>query len=264
MVTWLDVHTHFNMLKTSTPQKALQQALEAGVEKMITIGTGPQDFEEVLSIAKAHQPHVYATLGVHPHEAMSFDESVERYLNENLKAPEVVAVGEIGLDYYYKHSPIETQKKVFRRQLEISLKQDLPVEVHTRDAEEDTVSILEEFRGNIKGLVHCFTGTQFLADAVLDLGMNVSVSGVVTFKNAHKLRQVIRSLPMDRIHVETDAPFLAPVPMRGQENTPAYVVHTGRFVAGLLGVTEREFSETTYRNAFKLFPKLNKGEKWSD
>ena len=255
MTRWIDVHTHFNMLKAA-PAETLQNALKVGVERMITIGTGPKDFNEVLSIARTHQPHVYSTLGVHPHEASSFDESVHQYLNENLGAPEVVAVGEIGLDYYYKHSPIEIQKEVFRRQLQLSVEHDLPVEIHSRDAEKDTVSILREFGGQVKGLFHCFTGTQFLADAALDLGMNVSVSGIVTFKNANPLCQVVKSLPPDRIHVETDAPFLTPVPFRGKENVPAYLVHTARFVAELLGMTEEAFSEKTRQNALKMFPKL--------
>lgn len=257
MTTWIDIHTHLNMLKKTSPQEALERALAVGVERVITIGTGPQDLAEVLSMARVHSPHVHATLGIHPHEALTFDESVDQFLNENLKAPEVVAVGEIGLDYYYKHSPIETQKAAFRRQLQISVDHGLPVEIHTREAEKDTVSILKEFQGRVRGLIHCFTGTQFLAHAALDLGLNVSLSGVITFKNAHELRQVVRSLPHDRIHVETDAPFLSPVPVRGQENTPAHVVHTGRFVADLLGVTEREFSETIRQNAVKMFPKLN-------
>ena len=259
MVSWIDVHTHFNMLD-SPPAETLQKALDAGVERMITIGTEPKDFDEVLSIARTHQPYVYCTLGVHPHEATHFNESVEQYLNENLRGGEVVAVGEIGLDYHYKHSPIEVQKEVFRRQLQLSVDHNLPVEIHSREAEEDTAGILREFGGQIRGLIHCFTGTQFLADAALDLGLNVSVSGVVTFKNASDLRQVIKSLPHDRIHLETDAPFLAPVPFRGRKNTPAYVVHTARFVAQLLGLTEEELSWKTRENALKMFPKL----KWSE
>ena len=255
MNPWIDIHTHFNMLEDS-PETIVKEALDAGVERMITIGTSPADFDTVFSIAKAHQPHVYCTLGVHPHEASQFDDSTHDYLNENLKAPEVVAVGEIGLDYYYKHSPIETQKEVFRRQLQISIDHQLPVEIHTRDAEEDTVELLREFRGQVKGLIHCFTGTQFLADAALDLGMNISISGVVTFKNATYLREVVQSLPLDRIHVETDAPFLTPAPFRGKKNKPAYVVHTAQFVADLLGVTEEKLSQQTRENALRMFPKL--------
>lgn len=257
MISWIDVHTHFNML-TTEPKETLRLAREAGVERMITIGTGPEDFDKVLSIARSYQPHVYGTLGVHPHEASSLSESVYQFLDENLSAPEVVALGEIGLDYYYKHSPIDTQKEAFRRQLQLSIDHGLPIEVHTRDAEEDTISILNEFKGQVKGLIHCFTGTQLLADAALQLGMNISISGVVTFKNAEALRKVVKSLPLDRIHVETDAPFLTPVPFRGKENTPAYVVHTGRFVAELLGVTEQELAAKTCENALKMFPKLKR------
>ncbi len=255
MATWIDIHTHLNMLETP-PQEALNMALEVGVERIITIATGPQDFDEVLSLAQSLQPYVYGTLGVHPHEASSFDESVDEYLQAHLRRPEVVAVGEIGLDYYYEHSPIEIQKEVFRRQLQLSIEYGLPVEIHSRDAEKDTLDILGEFGGKVRGLIHCFTGTQFLADGALDLGLNVSLSGVVTFKKAEALREVVRSLPMDRIHVETDAPFLAPTPFRGKKNTPAYVVHTGEFVANLLGVTKEELARQTCENALKMFSKL--------
>ena len=238
------------------PKESLQLALEAGVKRVITIGTGPEDFDKILSLTQAHQPHVYGTLGVHPHDASSLDEATYQYMDKNLSLPEIVALGEIGLDYYYKHSPIEVQKQAFRRQLQLAIDHNLPVEIHTRDAEEDTVAILNEFKGQVKGLIHCFTGTQFFADAVLHLGLNISISGVVTFKKAEELRQVVKSLPLDRIHLETDAPFLTPMPFRGKENTPAYVIHTGRFVAGLMEVTEEEIAQKTCENARKMFPKL--------
>jgi TatD DNase family protein len=168
----------------------------------------------------------------------------------------VVAIGEIGLDYYYNQSPKEEQIDAFRAQLGIAERTGLPVEIHTRDAEEDTIRVLNEFKGRVKGIIHCFTGTRWLAEQALDLGFNISISGVVTFKNADDLRATVKMLPLDRIHVETDAPFLAPIPMRGRKNTPAYVVHTAKFVAELKGVTLEELCEQTRKNALAMFPKI--------
>ncbi len=168
-----------------------------------------------------------------------------------------MAIGEIGLDYYYDQSPRDEQLLAFREQMQIAADTGLPVEIHTRDAEEDTVRILTEFNGRVKGIIHCFTGTDQLAKQALDLGYNISISGVVTFKSAQSLRDTVKNtIPLDRLHVETDAPFLAPVPMRGRPNTSAYVVHTAQVVAELKNVTLQTLSEQTKKNAEKLFFKL--------
>ena len=162
----------------------------------------------------------------------------------------------MGLDYYYSNATHDVQKKSFRRQLEIAVEHDMPVEIHTRDAEPDTVEILQEFGGKVRGLLHCFTGSQWLADQGLALGLNISISGIVTFKNADALRSVVKTIPLDRLHVETDAPFLAPMPHRGKSNEPALMVHTAQKVAELKGVTLEQLSEATNANAKKLFHKL--------
>lgn len=256
---WMDIHAHLNMLET-TPEETLRLAKEQGVEKVITIGTCPKDLPIVLDLAQKYAPDVYCTLGVHPHDAIEFDEECEKFILDNLSNDRVVAVGEIGLDYYYDNSPREKQREVFRRHLEIAIQYDLPVQIHTRDAEEDTVNILKEFGGKVKGVIHCFTGTQYLADECLKLGLNISISGVATFKSADELREVVRSLPLDRIHIETDSPFLAPVPFRGKKNMPAYVTATAQKVAELKGVTEKELSEMTNNNGLKLFSKI----KWNN
>lgn len=252
---WIDLHTHLDKLDEG-PDEALRLAREAGVRKVVTIGTEPEDLPRVLEFSRKYAPMVYCTLGIHPHEGAIYTAEVGRFIEQNATDPRVIAVGEIGLDYYYKQSPEDAQREAFRAQLDIAARLGLPVEIHTRDAEEDTVKILEEYRGRVNGIIHCFTGTQWLADRCLDLGFNISISGVVTFKNADALRDVVRSLPLDRIHVETDAPFLAPVPQRGKKNTPAFVVHTAKFVAELKGVTEEKLAEQTRLNALKLFPKL--------
>ena len=251
MSAWIDVHTHLNMLK-DTPEDAIARAKSAGVEKIITIGTNPEDHTKVIEFAEKFAPDVWCTIGVHPHDAEKFPEDESLMLSQ-AKHERCLAVGEIGLDYYYDNAPREKQKEVFRRQLEIAEELDLPFEIHTRDAEQDTVDILNDFRGRIRGMIHCFTGTQWLAEKALDLGHNISCSGIVTFKSADDLRDVARYVPMDRIHVETDAPFLTPVPHRGKSNEPMFTATTGEFVAQLKGVEVSEFQAQTRKNAEDLF-----------
>lgn len=253
---WIDVHTHLNMLKDMSPQEALDQAEAAGVDRMITIGTEPGDFPIVMELAKRYFPRVGCTLGVHPHEGKVYTEEVGAFIDRHVAQPEVVAVGEIGLDYYYESSPKEAQGDAFRQQLEIAARHQMPVEIHTRDAEADTITILSEVKGRVRGIIHCFTGTMWLAREALDLGYDISLSGVVTFKNAHELREVAKYVPLDRLHVETDAPFLAPVPQRGKSNVPAFVVHTAQAVADIKGVSMEILQEATNTNARRMFPKL--------
>lgn len=252
---WIDVHTHLDKLEEG-PEAAIEAARAAGIGRLITIGTEPADHPVVLELAKKYYPEVYCTLGVHPHEGQIYTAEAGRFIEENAVHPAVVAIGEIGLDYYYESSPKEEQKHAFRSQLEIAARLKMPVEIHTRDAEEDTIAILREFQGRVNGIIHCFTGTRWLAEQALDIGFNISISGVVTFKNADDLRATVKMLPLDRIHVETDAPFLAPVPMRGKKNTSAYMIHTAKFVAELKGVSEAELALQTTQNAYKMFPKI--------
>lgn len=253
---WIDVHTHLNFLKDMTVEEGLAQARAAGVSRFITIGTEPQDHPVVLAIAQKYFPEVACTLGIHPHEGQVYSDEIEAFMDANLPRPEVVAVGEIGLDYYYDNSPREEQKDAFRRQLTLAAKHKMPIEIHTRNAEQDTVDILNEFRGRVTGIVHCFTGTMWLAKQALDIGLDISLSGVVTFKKAEELRDVAKYVPLDRVHVETDAPFLAPVPQRGKPNVPAYVVHTAACVAELRGIPLEELRLATIANAQRTFPKL--------
>jgi TatD DNase family protein len=252
---WIDVHTHLNMLDR-TPEQALAEARRVGVERVITIGTEPQDLPVVLKLAETLAPAVFCTLGVHPHEAELLTPDTEQFIRTHAGHPRVVALGEMGLDYYYDNAPRELQQQVFRRQLQMAVEYDLPVEIHTRDAEEDTVAILREFDGRVRGLFHCFTGTQWLADRGLELGLNISISGVVTFKNAEALREVVKTVPLERLHVETDAPFLAPVPHRGQKNHPALILHTAQMVANLKNISLDELAKYTLQNSEKLFSKL--------
>jgi len=254
-MSWIDVHAHLDMLEDS-PEVTLQKAKAAGVSKIVTIGTEPSDHDFVLKTARQFYPDVYCTLGVHPHQGMQWKEEIGAFLEKHLPEKEVIAVGEIGLDYYYNQSPVPEQKEAFRRQLDIARRLRMPVQIHTREAEQDTVEILKEFKGEVTGLIHCFTSSSWLAKEVLDLGLNISFSGVVTFKNAENLRETCKMVPLDRLHVETDAPFLAPVPQRGKKNTPAFVVHTASLVAQLKGVSEEKLAEATNENARQLFPKI--------
>lgn len=255
---WIDIHAHLNMLEEGV-EAAIANAKAAGVRKIITIGTEPGDHPIVLEIARKYYPDVYCTLGVHPHDGKVYTDEAGKFIEDHVSEPCVVAVGEIGLDYYYDQSPRKEQQEAFRAQLAIAQRTKMPVEIHTRDAEEDTIEILKEFKGSVTGLIHCFTGTEWLARQALDLGLNISISGVVTFKNADSLRSTVKMLPLDRIHVETDSPFLAPIPMRGKKNTPAYVVHTAKFVAELKGISEEALCEQTRQNALRMFPKI----KWT-
>lgn len=252
---WIDIHAHLNMLEEGV-ETAIAEAKKVGVKKIITIGTEPEDHPIVLDIARKYYPDVYCTLGVHPHDGKVYTEAAGVFIEQNVNEKCVVAIGEIGLDYYYDQSPRAQQIEAFRAQLDIAKRTKMPIEIHTRDAEPDTIEILKEYRGDVTGVIHCFTGTSWLATQALDLGFNISISGVVTFKNAGDLRSTVQMIPLDRLHVETDAPFLAPVPMRGKKNTPAFVVHTAKVVAEIKGVSLEQLCEQTRLNALKMFPKI--------
>lgn len=256
MESFFDVHTHINMVKLPD-EEVVELARQNGVERMINIGTGPDDFDRVLQLTEKFYPEVVCTLGVHPHEGQVWTQEIGDFIRKEAgQNKKVVAVGEIGLDYFYNNSPKEEQLKAFREQMELAQELKLPVEIHTRDAEEDTKAILREFKGKVRGLLHCFTGTTDLALAGLDAGFDISISGVVTFKKAESLRETVTQIPIDRIHVETDAPFLAPAPHRGKENQPAFVRFTAEKVAELQGVSLATLAEKTKANALDLFPRM--------
>lgn len=252
---WTDIHTHLNFLQ-NTPLATLQLCAAANVHRLITIGTEPGDLQTVLDLARQFFPQVTCTLGIHPHEAEKFTDDIEQFIRAQAIQKEVVAIGEIGLDYFYKHSEPSVQREVFRRQMQMALDLNLPVEIHTRDAEEDTINILRDFQGRVRGVLHCFTGTKELALAALELGFHISISGIVTFKKAQDLRDVVKAVPLDRLHVETDAPYLAPTPFRGDKNSPHLVPFTAKVVADIKGISLQELSQRTNANAEALFLKL--------
>ena len=250
---WLDVHTHLHLLK-SPPEEALQTAQKKGVEKIITIGTSPSDWGRILE--DMEKLGVYGALGCHPHEAKHYTDVWHQDLKEKLQTKGILALGEIGLDYYYKHSEPKIQREVFRRQMELASQMGLPVEIHSRSAEEDTLEVLRSYKGRVRGLLHCFTGPWEMARQALDIGYNISFSGIVTFKNAEALREVCLKTPQERLHIETDAPYLAPEPHRGRANEPAWLIHTAEKVSSLLGIELSLLKEKTWNNARELFPAL--------
>jgi TatD DNase family protein len=254
----VDSHCHLDFPDyAGKVDEVLARARAAGVGVCVSIGTELKRFPGVKAVAEAHAD-VWCSVGVHPHESEKELLDDEAALVAEAVHPKVVAIGETGLDYYYEHSPRGPQQKNFRSHIAAARRMGLPVIVHTRDAEDDTISILREemAKGAFTGLIHCFTGTQRLADAALDLGLYISVSGIATFKNSASLRDVIKSVPLDRLLVETDAPYLAPVPHRGKTNEPSFVVHTAAMLAQLKGVSEAELAAATTENFFRLFSKV--------
>lgn len=250
----IDVHTHLDGLEISVDE-AVQTAKDAGIQRMITVGTNPTDLPIILELSKKYFPTISCTFGIHPHEAALWNSQVRDWMAARAHDKEVLAIGEIGLDYYYNNASQEIQKKAFREQIELALDLNLPIEIHTRDAEADTIEILKQYPG-VRGIFHCFSGSPNLAREALALGFNLSISGIVTFKNAAELRGIVENTPPDRLHVETDAPFLAPVPMRGKKNVPAFMVHTFRFISELKKIEPEKFAVILKENAQKMFSKL--------
>ena len=257
---WLDSHCHLNherIEELGTPSEIIQSAKQAGVNGMMTICCEiDKEFNQLNSIAMANE-NVWCSVGTHPHDAAAVTE--EKFSSDNIVKmvkdnAKVVAIGETGLDYYYDNSPRDEQKESFRKHIRASLESNTALVIHTREAEDDTIQILKE-EGAPRGVLHCFSGSRDLAKKGLDLGLYISFSGIVTFKKATELQEIATRIPLERMLIETDAPFLAPVPLRGKINQPANVIHTGQFIANLRGVSEEEIAKKTQENFFELFPK---------
>jgi TatD DNase family protein len=256
---FVDSHAHIDGPDYDADRaEVIARAGAAGVTAILNVGTGdPQSgaFERALEVAERYEG-VYAAAGVHPHDARLFDERVAERLEQLLRSSKrVLAWGEIGLDYHYDHSPREVQRAVFTEQLRRARAARLPIIIHSRAADDDTAMILRaEWAGaEAGGIMHCFGGGPVLANAALELGLHISFAGNVTFKNAEPLREIARRIPLDRLLVETDCPFLTPVPFRGRRNEPARVVETARVLAGLHGLDTAEFGRITSANFARLF-----------
>jgi TatD DNase family protein len=256
----VDSHCHLDFPDYAGDVDAVMaRARAAGVGVCLSIGTELSRFANVRAVAEKFSD-VWCSVGVHPHEAEKEFLNGPALLLAEAAHPKVAGIGETGLDYYYEHSPREAQASNFRAHIAAGRQARLPVIVHTRDADDDTIAILEDEmgKGAFTGVIHCFTGTQRLADASLALGLYISVSGIATFKNSGALRDVIKTVPLEKLLVETDAPFLAPVPHRGKTNEPAFVVHTAKMLAELKGVPEDELAAVTTDNFFRLFSKVQR------
>ena len=253
----VDSHCHLEYKGLVEDQAGvLARARDAGVTGFLSISTRQREWAQVIATAE-REPDVWASVGIHPHEVDAHADMGEAALLEAAAHPRVIAIGETGLDYYYDHSDRQTQQALFRRHIAVARATGLPIIVHTRDAEEDTATILEDEmgKGAFPGLIHCFTASADFARKALDLGLSISLSGIVTFKNARDLQAIATDLPEDRLLVETDAPFLAPVPHRGQVCEPAFTADTARFVANLRGTSFEALAETTTANFRRLFAK---------
>ncbi len=254
----VDSHCHLDFPDFADElDSVVERARAAGVGRMVTICTYLTRFDRILAVAERYDD-ILCTVGVHPHQAAEeFDVTTVDALVERARHPKVIGLGETGLDYFYDKSPREQQQECFRRHIRASLDTGLPLIIHTRDADDDTMRIVKEETGGqrVKGLLHCFSSGRALAEEALEYGFTLSLSGIVTFKKSEDLRAIVADVPLDRILVETDAPYLAPIPFRGKRNEPAFVAHTAACVAAIKGVSAEELARITTANFFRLFDK---------
>jgi TatD DNase family protein len=254
---FVDSHCHLNYKGLVEDQAgALERARAAGVATMLNIATRSSEWDDVIGAAE-RESDVWASVGVHPHEADSHPDVETALLVKRAAHPRVIGIGETGLDFFYDHSDRDRQRDSFRNHIAAARETGLPLIVHSRDAEEDTVAILTEEmgKGAFSGVIHCFTGSAAFARQAMDLGFFISMSGIVTFKNAKDLQETARELPLERMLIETDSPFLAPVPHRGRPCEPAFVADTARFLAELRGEPVERLAEATTANFHSLFAK---------
>lgn len=253
----VDSHCHLDYLPAGPARaETIARARRAGVGAMLTIGTKITEFPAVRAIAEEN-PDVWCSVGIHPHEAAAEPETSAERLASLAAHPKVVGIGETGLDFYYEHSPRERQIEVFRAHAAAARATGLPLIVHTRDADPETATVLAEEagKGRLTGVIHCFSTGREFAEKAVEIGFFISLSGIVTFKNAEPLREIVRDLPLERLLVETDAPYLAPVPLRGKQNEPAFIVHTAAELAKLKGISVEELGRVTTANFYRLFAK---------
>ncbi len=253
----IDSHCHLNMKDFNDDlNNVIGNAKRNNISGMLTISTKIDEFKNISNIAKNNQ-NIWYSLGIHPHNVDKSFKNIEDILKNYYKDKKFIGIGETGLDYFYENTDRDLQRQSFIKHIELSRSTGLPIIVHTRDADKDTISILknEYSKKPFKGLIHCFTATQELANAVLDIGFFISISGIITFKNADSLRKVVKAIPKERLLVETDAPYLSPAPLRGKRNEPSYVLHTANYLANLLNIPQNELYKQTTRNFFNLFSK---------
>lgn len=256
---FIDSHAHIDGPEfDSDREDVIQRARDAGVSTILNVGTGDPHsgaLERAVELAETHEG-LYTALGTHPHDAKLYDDRAEQKIKQLIgQSSRVIAWGEIGLDFHYDNSPRDTQREVFRRQLRSAREVSLPVIVHTREAEDDTIEILRsEWAGSeLPGIMHCFSGSIRLAEQCMELGFLISFSGIVTFKKADDLKSVAKAIPLERLLIETDCPYLAPMPYRGKRNEPAHVVEVARCLAELRGISLEQMATITSTNFVRLF-----------
>lgn len=253
----IDSHSHIYGARFNDDQGAvLARAREVGITQLLQVGCNLDESRMVVALAESI-PGVYASVGVHPHDANTVDEPTLDAIESLSSHPKVVAWGEMGLDFYYDNSPRDVQMEAFRAQMARAQKLDLPIVIHTRDAEPETLEVLKAFPIKRGGHIHCFTGTLDMARELLKLGFHIGFTGIITFKSAKELREVVAEVPLERILIETDSPYLAPIPHRGKRNEPAFVVEVAKKIAEIKGVTIEEVVRITSENFFTVYGKSN-------
>ncbi len=248
----IDTHTHINMIEEISIDEVVKNAIEDGVTKLIVPSAYPKDIDEVMSLVEKYPP-VYGMLGVHPTEVKDWSDDLIYKIKEYSKHPKIIAIGEIGLDYYWDKSFNDLQKEVFIKQIKLANELNLPISIHDREAHKDTYDILKEHNKNSEIVMHCFSGSvEFMRECIKE-GWYIAIGGVVTFKNAVKMKDVAIEVPLDRLLLETDAPYLTPVPYRGKENQPAYVKFVAEEMAKLRETTFEEIDNATMENTKRVF-----------
>lgn len=248
----IDTHSHINMIEGITPDEIIKNAKNNGIDKIIVPSAYPSDMEQVMELINKYD-NVYGMLGVHPSEVKDWNDSLTEKIKEYSKNKKIVAIGEIGLDYYWDKSFKDLQKEVFIKQIKLANELGLPVDIHDREAHKDTFDIIKEHNRGSKVVMHCFSGNVEFAKECVKAGFYLGIGGVVTFKNAIKMKEVAKKIPLENIILETDAPYLTPVPFRGKENQPAYVKYVAEEIAHLRGITVEEVAEITTQTAERVF-----------
>lgn len=254
----IDIHAHiYDEKLIDKLEEVLENAKNAGVEKIVCVGSSIPTSKKALALAEKYE-NVYAVIGVHPDDAESFDESQEQFLRENARHPKVIAIGEIGLDFHYNPHDKQKQKEVFVRQLELADEVNLPIQIHSRDATGMMIETLQENKHLLKngGIIHCYSGSVETLKQILDLGLSISMGGIVTFKNARETLEVAEFVPLDRLVLETDCPYLTPHPHRGEINEPKFIALSAQKIALIKGILTSEVDKITTQNAHRIFPKL--------
>ena len=253
-MTFIDSHAHLDLPEFKHDRdNVIRRARENGIDRILTIGIGLRESKQAIQIAEEHS-FVYASIGMHPHNARDLDLRMLDFIEQNARNPKVVALGEMGLDFFRNRSPREDQIRCFRAQIDLARSLNLPIIVHDRDAHRETVDILrEEQAGDMGGVIHCFSGDVKMAFDCIDMGFAVSIPGTVTFKNAKTLQEVVRKVPLEHLLIETDCPFLAPVPHRGKRNEPAYVRLVAEKIAAIKKIALEEAALATTQNAERVF-----------